>query len=63
MRCKSCGSNEITVVGFTSGDGTTYRYCRYCETGAWESEGQQVATQQMLQVASRIEPSRRRAAA
>jgi hypothetical protein len=63
MRCKTCGSSEVTVVGFTSGDGSTYRYCRYCETGAWESEGQELETTQMLTLASAIEPGRRRSAA
>jgi hypothetical protein len=63
MRCTTCNSSEVTVVGFSSGNGTTYRYCRNCETGTWEAEGKMLAKEQMLAVASRIEPGRRRAAA
>lgn len=63
MRCQSCGSSEITVIGFTSGDGTTYRFCRYCEKSTWEAAGEKVATVHMLEIASTIEPGRRRTAA
>jgi hypothetical protein len=62
MRCTACNSKEVTVVGFHAGEGTTYRYCRNCETGVWEAEGKSVAKERILEVASRIEPSRRRAA-
>lgn len=63
MRCTHCGAQDITVVAFSSGDGATYRYCRHCETGVWESDGRTMGKQQVLRVASRIEPARRRAAA
>ena len=63
MRCQSCGSHEVTVIGFESGDRATYRYCRVCENGTWEAAGCKLGTTQMLQVASRIEPGRRRSAA
>lgn len=63
MRCTSCGSCEVTQIGFTSGNGTTYRYCRVCETGHWESDGQQMGTKQALSVASAIPPMRPRHAA
>ena len=63
MRCTNCGSRDITVVGFTANDGATYRYCRYCETGAWESEGTKLAATQVLEFSARIEPGRRRPAA
>ena len=62
MRCTHCNSTEVTVVGFHAGDGATYRYCRNCETGRWDAEGKTVEREHILQVASRIEPSRRRAA-
>jgi hypothetical protein len=63
MRCTTCNSSEITVIGFTSGNGTTYRFCRYCENGVWEAAGENVATTHILSVAKQIEPGRRRAAA
>jgi len=63
MRCQSCGSHEVTVIGFESNEGATYRFCRVCENGSWEAAGEQLATAQILTVASKIEPGRRRAAA
>lgn len=63
MRCQSCGSNEVTVIGFKSGEGSTYSYCRHCENSTWEASGQRVATTDMLNLVSQIEPGRRSAAA
>ncbi len=60
MRCESCGDRDITVVGFEAADHATYRYCRYCESGWWESDGEHVAVQSILKAAASIEPTRRR---
>jgi hypothetical protein len=61
MRCESCGAGEITQVGFGAADGATYRYCRVCEHGWWESRGQHLRIGDILAAAAGIEPDRRNA--
>ena len=63
MSCQTCGGKDITVVGFETADQATYRYCRFCEGGWWESQGgQRVGVGSILQAAATIEPARRRSA-
>ena len=60
MRCKTCGGRDLEVVGFKSANGATYTYCRWCETGSWDDNGgAELATHEILQAASAIEPSTR----
>jgi hypothetical protein len=62
MRCERCGSSQITQVGFGAAEGATYRYCRMCERGWWESRGRNLAVGEILAAAAEIEPERRQSA-
>ena len=63
MSCHTCGGRDLTVVGFEAVDGAKYRYCRLCESGWWECDGQEIAVTSILEAAASIEPVRRRSVA